>query len=96
MTESSSDAPQVAVGQAVFNGSGEQLGTISRVDEEGFRVGFEDGVTVHPESLPPKSGEVELVWRCAVCGEMGEIEELPDECPNCDAPREDLYYWIED
>lgn len=38
-----------------------------------------------------------IMWRCQDCGEMGELEEdLPDECPNCSAPKEDLYYWEED
>jgi rubrerythrin len=41
-------------------------------------------------------GEAELTWRCWECGEMGAIETLPDECPSCGAPSEDLYYWIED
>jgi rubrerythrin len=31
------------------------------------------------------------------CGEMGEIDEgIPETCPGCDAPKEDLMYWLED
>jgi len=26
---------------------------------------------------------------------MGEIEGIPDECPNCGAPKEEIYYWTE-
>ena len=96
MSESSPDSPTVAVGDAVFNDSGEQLGTIRRVDQAGFRVEFASGVAVHPESRSSLSGEVELVWRCAACGEVGEIKDIPDACPSCGASREDLYYWIED
>lgn len=37
------------------------------------------------------------MWRCWQCGEMGRIEaSLPDECPDCGASKEELYYWIED
>jgi rubrerythrin len=38
------------------------------------------------------------MWRCWECGEMGRIEgaDLPSACPDCGAPREELYYWAED
>ena len=37
------------------------------------------------------------MWRCGNCGEMGKLEEmLPEFCPGCTAPREELYYWEED
>ncbi|RQG92913.1 hypothetical protein EA462_01440 [Natrarchaeobius halalkaliphilus] len=37
------------------------------------------------------------MWRCWNCGEMGRLEErLPETCPSCAAPREELYYWEED
>ncbi|MDF9746312.1 DUF7130 family rubredoxin-like protein [Natrinema salsiterrestre] len=37
------------------------------------------------------------MWRCRSCGEMGRFEEeLPEACPGCAAPREELYYWEED
>ena len=42
-------------------------------------------------------GTAYVMWRCWECGEMGEIgEQLPANCPSCDAPREELYYWAED
>jgi hypothetical protein len=37
-----------------------------------------------------------LLWRCSDCGAVGDIEDVPDACPDCGAPREHLYYWIED
>jgi rubrerythrin len=37
------------------------------------------------------------MWRCANCGEMGRLAQLlPAVCPDCGAPREELYYWAED
>lgn len=90
------DSPTVEVGQAVFTGSGEQLGRVTEFDQRGFRVEFAEGVSGQMESGVSGSGDVELVWRCAVCGEVGEKEDIPEACPSCDAPREDLYYWIED
>jgi Zn finger protein HypA/HybF involved in hydrogenase expression len=96
MSTSGVDAPTVREGETVFNKDGERLGSIAGFDQRGFRVVFEKNVTVHPEARSSLSGEVELVWRCATCGEVGEIAEIPDECPGCDAPREELYYWIED
>jgi len=37
------------------------------------------------------------MWRCWECGELGRLDrDVPDECPNCGADREDLSYWTED
>ncbi len=36
------------------------------------------------------AGEAELMWRYRECGEMGTIEDIPDECPSCNAPRRHL------
>ncbi|WP_255196171.1 DUF7130 family rubredoxin-like protein [Halorarius litoreus] len=59
--------------------------------------------SVHPhapsgEEVPGQSfGEGYLMWRCGECGEMGDLEDgFPETCPNCDAPKEELLYWIED
>lgn len=42
-----------------------------------------------------RTGIKELHWRCWDCGELGRLEAtaLPEECPNCGAPKEGLYYW---
>jgi rubrerythrin len=37
-----------------------------------------------------------LTWRCDECGELGDIEALPEECPNCGADRTEVFYAIED
>lgn len=43
------------------------------------------------------NGTAASMWRCFTCGEMGRLSEtVPDACPSCRAPREELYYWIED
>ncbi|ELY60875.1 DUF7130 family rubredoxin-like protein [Natronococcus jeotgali] len=37
------------------------------------------------------------MWRCIDCGEMGRfVDSLPDACPACESPKEELYYWEED
>lgn len=37
------------------------------------------------------------MWRCGECGEMGQLgDALPEECPECLAPKEELYYRDED
>jgi rubrerythrin len=36
------------------------------------------------------------MWRCWNCGAMGQIDEIPETCPDCGAPKEDIYYWTED
>lgn len=43
-----------------------------------------------------RTGETELMWRCSECGEMGDIDGLPDECPSCSASKSELYYCTED
>jgi len=48
------------------------------------------------ESPDPES-RAHAMWRCGECGEMGQLEdELPTECPECGAQREELFYWEED
>ncbi|XVH32309.1 DUF7130 family rubredoxin-like protein [Haloferacaceae archaeon DSL9] len=54
-------------------------------------------VVVRNERLATRDwGEAYLMWRCGVCGEMGDLEAFPLACPDCAAPREELAYWIED
>ncbi|MFB6155890.1 MAG: rubredoxin-like domain-containing protein [Haloferacaceae archaeon] len=90
---------RATVGTTVYDGDGEKLGTIRGFDEDGFYVTVREGVSsmsISHERAGHDFGEAELAWRCATCGEMGDIEDLPDHCPNCGAPKEDIYYWTED
>jgi rubrerythrin len=83
----------------VYTENGDKLGTIRGFDEDGFYVTVREGIeamSIEHERAGHEFGEAELMWRCSNCGEMGDIEGMPDECPNCGAPKEDIYYWTED
>ncbi|MFC7324975.1 rubredoxin-like domain-containing protein [Halorubrum rutilum] len=88
----------VSIGQTVYDESGEELGTVRGVDDDGFYVSSPSGSkSLSLTDARDVFGTAYVMWRCWECGEMGEIgTELPENCPNCDAPREDLYYWAED
>ncbi|MFC6835916.1 DUF7130 family rubredoxin-like protein [Halomarina ordinaria] len=89
----------VKPGQPVFDEEGNELGIIRGLTEEGFQVRTGEAVGhVDLEHDPGQGfGEGYLVWRCAECGEVGDLEDgLPETCPNCGAPKEDLYAWTED
>ena len=96
----SDELPSVGVGETVYDEAGEELGTVRGFDEDGFYVTTREGIvslSIEHERAGHEFGEGELMWRCSNCGEMGELDEgMPDECPNCGVPREDIYYWTED
>ncbi|MDG5777235.1 hypothetical protein VB773_00750 [Haloarculaceae archaeon H-GB2-1] len=89
---------RLAFGEAVYDEEGNQLGQIRGFDEHGFYVTTDEGIeALSSEHLTTgKAAEAELMWRCWECGAMGDIEELPEECPDCGAPKEEIYYWTED
>ncbi|MFB6101783.1 MAG: rubredoxin-like domain-containing protein [Haloplanus sp.] len=94
-----SEETRLGVGQTVSDAAGTKLGTIRGFDEDGFFVTTRGGIealSVEHERAGHEFGEAELVWRCSQCGAVGDLGELPEACPDCDAPREDLYYWTED
>ncbi|MFB6150436.1 MAG: rubredoxin-like domain-containing protein [Haloarculaceae archaeon] len=97
-TDDTGEVIDVGLGQAVYDDEGNQLGTVRGFDEHGFYVTTDEGI----EALSAEhvntgvAGEAELMWRCWSCGEMGDIDAVPDGCPSCGAPREDIYYWIDD
>lgn len=62
-------------------------------NEDAFSV--PEGSEASEEHVSGMSGEA-LVWRCSVCGEMGEVDEIADGCPSCGAPETDLDYRTED
>ena len=98
--EAERQADSVTFGEAVYNAEGEVLGTIRGLEEGGFFVTTREGVeslSVEHARSGHDFGEAELMWRCTVCGEMGEIREgLPENCPNCGTEKENLMYWTED
>lgn len=94
-----SDNHTVEFGADVFDDDGKKLGTIRGLTDDGFVVSTREGIealSIEHERSGHEYGEAELMWRCADCGELGQIEDLPDECPNCGADKTALYYWTED
>lgn len=94
------DTERLDLGQAVYDDDGTKLGSIRGFDEAGFYVTMREGyeaLSVEHARAGHEFGEAELMWRCSNCGEMGDLDDdLPDTCPNCGVPKEDLYYWTED
>jgi hypothetical protein len=98
-----SDAPDemvdLDIGEPVFDAAGNELGTIRGFDDDGLYVTTRDGIaalSVEHVRAGGSLGEAELMWRCWECGAMGSIDEIPEACPDCGAPSEDIYYWTED
>jgi len=90
------ERPEVRTGTIVYDATGRALGSVRGFDEAGFYVTAHDDVEVRPED--PRESETldALMWRCWNCGEMGKLAGIPEECPACGAPKEDIYYWQED
>jgi len=88
----------VSAGQPVYDADGNELGTVRGVDDAGFYVLADEGTgAVTLDEARDAFGKAYVMWRCWECGEMGRIaDDLPENCPNCDADREQLYYWAED
>ena len=81
-------------GQHVYSADGTELGIVGGLTERGFLV------RVDPDSMEAEPGgafgEGYVVWRCADCGEVGDLASVPDSCPGCGAGREALYALLED
>lgn len=93
------DETPIGLGQPVYDDDGNELGTVRGFNEDGFVVTTRHDAgqfSVEHEHTPHDLGEAELMWRCDDCGEMGDIDDLPDTCPNCGAPSEAIYWWTED
>ncbi|SEW17081.1 DUF7130 family rubredoxin-like protein [Halobacterium jilantaiense] len=94
------DPPALGLGATVYSDDGEPLGTVRGFDGDGFYVTTREGIeslSVEHERSGHEFGEVELMWRCAECGEMGALRDsFPEECPSCGTEKEDIYYWTED
>ena len=93
------DDPRLTVGQTVYDDEGNRIGTVRGFDEDGFFVTTREGIaalSIEHERAGHEFGEAELIWRCSQCGAVGDLDTYPESCPDCGAPREDLYYWTED
>lgn len=63
--------------------------------ENELRNKEETEIPIGEPSEPDRRGH--NMWCCGECGEMGRFSEtLPDECPACESPKEELFYWEED
>ena len=91
---------RIAFGEPVYDVDGTELGHVRGLDEDGFYVSTADGVVAMSmeHTADSRAGTKELHWRCWDCGELGRLEaaDLPEACPGCGAPREELYYWQQD
>jgi rubrerythrin len=96
----SENSPSPTIGTVVYTEDGRELGRVRGFDEDGFFVTTREGIeglSIEHERAGHEFGEAELMWRCTRCGEMATLDDgLPETCPNCDAPKEELYYWTED
>jgi rubrerythrin len=98
-TPTEDDFEGIEHGQTVYDEDGNELGSIRGFDEAGFYVrAEEDYRTDEVDRTRDIFGKEYAMWRCWECGEMGRIEgaDLPSSCPDCGAPKEELYYWAED
>lgn len=91
---------QIKPGETLYSDDGTEIGTVRGLEKGGVFVTLRDGVeslSIEHARSGHSFGEAELMWRCMDCGEMGEIDEgIPENCPNCNAHREELMYWTED
>ncbi|MEF8773165.1 MAG: hypothetical protein V5A23_03540 [Halobacteriales archaeon] len=87
-------------GTEVYDEDGNRLGQVQGFEPEGFYVAVGGNVEVPEAAYVRTAADVpdrEVLWRCQECGEMGTLDpELPASCPDCGAPRECLYHYLED
>lgn len=98
--EDADETDDITIGMTLYTDDGEAVGTVRGIEEGGLFVTTREGaesMSIEHARSGQAFGEGELMWRCTSCGEMGEIDEgIPEECPNCGAPKEELMYWTED
>jgi len=98
--EATEEVDSLSFGQTLYDEGGRAVGSVRGIEEGGVFLTTREGVealSVEHARSGVSFGEAELMWRCTVCGEMGEIDGgLPDTCPSCDTEKENLMYWTED
>jgi ABC-type ATPase with predicted acetyltransferase domain len=85
-------------GQRLYDSTGREIGIIRAITESGIEASvYTDIDTLSLKHAPgADAGEGYLLWRCSECGELGDLERIPDECPGCGKGREHLYAYLED
>lgn len=69
-------------GQVVYDSSGNRLGRIRSISDRGFEVSAHaDGDTTLEHDPGQGFGEGYLMWRCANCSEMGQLQRIPKHAP---------------
>ena len=100
-----SDDVSVQRNEEIYNDDGVLVGVVGDATDAGFVVDTVADATVeHGDAAVSEAddpgqefGEGYIMWRCTECGEMGELDDgLPEECPNCGAPKEALAKQRED
>lgn len=88
---------EIEIGSVVYDEEGDPIGTVKGFDTHGVVVSADEDVDIGGvvSADPSVVGETDLLWRCSGCGEIGEVVDMPEACPSCDAPKTDLYYWSE-
>lgn len=85
-------------GERIYDESGREIGVIRAVTDAGVEVDVGGDVRrISLRHAPNENyGEGYLLWRCSECGEVGDIEAMPDRCPSCGTGAENLYAHLED
>lgn len=96
-----SDPTAMEPGERVFDDDGHPVGLVVGLTDDGFQVEASDSTNPHDgdqEEMPGQgAGEGYLMWRCAECGAMGELDDgMPSTCPNCGAAGKDVSEVVED
>lgn len=96
--EKSSGLQVLKPGQRVYDEHGREIGLIQSITDIGVEVNTHDKVDTLSLKRTPTTNVAEgyLVWRCTECGELGDVNHVPDRCPSCGSGREELYAYLED
>jgi rubredoxin len=104
------ETASIETGDTVYDDDGRVLGIVTEFTDEGFAVqvvqagpsvsdvDHDDHDGEDTEDIPGKDfGEGYLMWRCEDCGEMGDLDDgIPEQCPECGAPKEHIHMAQED